>query len=94
MMPLDNLELVRSICVAHEGGDFSSAEWAHPQIEFIWIGGPEEGSWTGVGALAERWGSSSALGRTSAPLLTSIASLTMSVSSCWCTTAGGERPAG
>jgi ketosteroid isomerase-like protein len=56
MMPSDNLDLVRSICVAHERGDFSSAEWAHPQIEFIWIGGPEEGSWTGVGALAERLG--------------------------------------
>ena len=51
-----NVELVRSIFTAWERGDFGSAEWADPGIEFVSADGPAPGTWTGVTWMAQSWG--------------------------------------
>jgi ketosteroid isomerase-like protein len=49
-----NLNLVRTIVSDWERGDFGSAEWAHPEIEFVVPGeGPASGTYTGLAAIAD-----------------------------------------
>jgi hypothetical protein len=45
--------VVRSIDAAWERGDFSSAGWAHPEIESAFADGHEPGCWTRMAGMAE-----------------------------------------
>ena len=52
-MSQKNVDLVRSIRAPWDHGDFRSAEWADPEIEFAIADGPSPGQWTGVAGMAE-----------------------------------------
>jgi ketosteroid isomerase-like protein len=48
-----NLDLVRTIHAAWERGDYSSVEWADPEIEVVVVDGPSPGNWRGVAGMAQ-----------------------------------------
>ena len=54
-MSQENVEIVRSIYAEWERGDYSRAEWAHPEIEYVTADGPDAGTRCGLAAMSEGW---------------------------------------
>lgn len=51
----EKVDLVRSIYVAWERGDFSAVAWADDDIEFAFVDGPDPGRWTGIEQMRKAW---------------------------------------
>jgi hypothetical protein len=54
-MSAESLEVVRGIYADWARGDFGRADWAHPEIEFSYVGGPDGDAARGIEAMNESW---------------------------------------
>jgi hypothetical protein len=50
-----NVELVRAMFASWESGNWSSAGWAHPEIELVIADGPSPETWRGAAGMASGW---------------------------------------
>ncbi len=55
-MSQENVEIVRLIQEAWERGDYSSAGWVDPEVEWVVADGPEPCSGKGLIGLGQAWG--------------------------------------
>ena len=46
------LQIARSVFAGWRRGDYSSTDWAHPDIEWVIADGPTVGSWSGLTGMA------------------------------------------
>jgi ketosteroid isomerase-like protein len=52
----ENLDLVHSVYGAWERGDFTKGvDWADPDIELVFVDGPEPGTWRGLTDMTAHW---------------------------------------
>ena len=51
----ENLDLVRSIYAAWARRDYTWTKWAEADIDFIVVGGPSPGHWTGLMGMWQGW---------------------------------------
>jgi hypothetical protein len=54
-MSSENEELVRSLRLAWDRGDFGATDWAHPEIEYVIVDGVSRQCWTGLSGMAKAW---------------------------------------
>jgi hypothetical protein len=50
-----NLDLVSSIVAGWVRGDFTTSDWAHPEIEYVIADGPDPGRWKGRADMWDAW---------------------------------------